>query len=55
MNYFKGSGMAGLCIIKNKLDLTKNIKKVVGHIKIDRTTITKDNDTISTTNINSRR
>jgi len=47
--------MSGLCAIKSKLDLTKNIKKAVGSIKTDRTAITNNKDTISTININSRR
>jgi len=54
MNYFRGSGMSGLCAIKSKSDLTNNIKKPFDSIKTSRIT-TIDKNTISTTNKNSRR
>jgi len=41
MNYFRGSGMSGICAIKSKSDLKKNIKKLVKLKKTGRTTIIK--------------
>jgi len=55
MNYFRGNGMTGLCAIKSTLNRKIIIKKVIDPKMTDRTTSTKDNDTISTTNINSSR
>ena len=47
MNYFRGSGLTGLCAIKSKLDLAKNIKKIVKSRKTGRVAIINNGEKFS--------